>query len=709
MYKKIKRYIFAMICFTVVFKSFAVCSASSEESNLKKYERIIKQENKNEEDKKDYIVITKDVKDKKEILEAYKDADEKNCIEVNKSDTLLLEDLSAEQADMLENMNDLLIVEEDGIVCANKVEEEDVKTVIDEEWNIEMINADNLDLQSEGNSRVKVAIIDSGVDIGGDIPVYRSINFIPEEENVSPLFCDTTGHGTSVAGIIASLGEESNVKGINPNVELYSLKVLDDNNTSPVSRIIEAIYWCIDNDINIINMSFGTPNYSVALKNVVREAYDKGILMIASAGNTNGSQYKTEYPAAFGEVIAVGSVNSIGEVSGYSIKEPIVEIYAPGELIKTTGYFKGDMIVSGTSFSVPHIVGIASLLWEKDMTCSNQFIRELIKVSANECVDDNSGKSYRIADAEYALKIYEQFKETYDNNKNYKDIYNDNEKLEIDDSVNYVEGRWYSSLSKGIGHKTLADNAAEEVLGTTNSTIAKIVKRGATYPDKNKNEYYTLYGMTNNPQWHGNFKKTNYFACYIYATKLAIAGGDSTQITDIYERYRNDYNIMSSKVNQYAINMKTWDDILSDFNYSSKSAATQKKYREYFIWGMAMHIATDLYAHSTYDYNKNYIHHGAENEHNYADDPYYLGNGDVSNRWKAAQGTATEIYACIGSCSGDLYEFVSQYKYFDGSFYLGNVLWYADGVGINLYPSYYKSRLSKVATGNYIDVFIENY
>ena len=66
---------------------------------------------------------------------------------------------------------------------------------------------------------MKVAVIDSGVDIGGDISVCCSINFIPGEENVLPMFADTTGHGTSVAGIIASTGDITNVKGINPNVE----------------------------------------------------------------------------------------------------------------------------------------------------------------------------------------------------------------------------------------------------------------------------------------------------------------------------------------------------------------------------------------------------------------------------------------------------------------------------------------------------------
>ena len=61
-----------------------------------------------------------------------------------------------------------------------------------------------------------------------------------------------------MAGIIAGSNGENNVEGINPNVELYSAKVLDDNNVAPISRVIEGIYWAIEQDVDIINLSLGT-------------------------------------------------------------------------------------------------------------------------------------------------------------------------------------------------------------------------------------------------------------------------------------------------------------------------------------------------------------------------------------------------------------------------------------------------------------------
>ena len=70
--------------------------------------------------------------------------------------------------------------------------------------------------------------------------------------------------------------------------------------------MIRGIYWCIENNINIINMSFGTNVYSAALEQAVKDAYDAGILMIGAAGNEGES---VEYPAAFEEVMAVAATD----------------------------------------------------------------------------------------------------------------------------------------------------------------------------------------------------------------------------------------------------------------------------------------------------------------------------------------------------------------------------------------------------------------
>jgi minor extracellular protease Epr len=104
--------------------------------------------------------------------------------------------------------------------------------------------------------------------------------------------------------------------GVNSNVEIYSATVLDEENKAPISRIIAGIYWAIENDVNILSISFGTTKYSEALEIAIKDATDKGILVVAAAGNNNSEV--VEYPAAFDNVMAVGGVDSQGNIAGYS-------------------------------------------------------------------------------------------------------------------------------------------------------------------------------------------------------------------------------------------------------------------------------------------------------------------------------------------------------------------------------------------------------
>ncbi|RAZ41108.1 hypothetical protein DK853_48055, partial [Klebsiella oxytoca] len=71
--------------------------------------------------------------------------------------------------------------------------------------------------------------------------------------------------------------------------EIYSYRVLDDDNCAPVSRVVEAIYMAIDRKVDIINMSFGVDTYSQALAQAVQDAEKSGILVIAAAGNTGSA------------------------------------------------------------------------------------------------------------------------------------------------------------------------------------------------------------------------------------------------------------------------------------------------------------------------------------------------------------------------------------------------------------------------------------
>lgn len=153
-------------------------------------------------------------------------------------------------------------------------------------WNQKMIHAENV---TSGEQKVKIALIDSGVNYSSDIFVKERMNFI-EEDECSVLYEDFSGHGTAIAGIIAAADNEEGITGINPNVEIYSARVLDGKLEAPIERIVAAIDWAIEKDADIINMSFGIPVSTPELQDAVIRAYQSGALLVASTGQ-NGEEF----------------------------------------------------------------------------------------------------------------------------------------------------------------------------------------------------------------------------------------------------------------------------------------------------------------------------------------------------------------------------------------------------------------------------------
>lgn len=528
------------------------------------------------------------------------------------------------------------------------------------EWNIQTINADKVEKNTDVDAKVKVALIDSGVDFTSDIDIYERKNFIPGEDEVSVLYEDGSGHGTSIAGIIAAKDNGEGITGINPNVKLYSAKVLDENNYAPINRIVEAINWAIDKKVNIISISFGTTTDSEELKLAIQKAYKAGILIIAAAGNHE----IIEYPAAYDEVVAVGSVNSMGKRSKNSPIGEDLELVAPGEQILSTGAFGGVTVHSGTSMAVPHVVGVASVLWEKDLSCTSGFIRKLLDLSSN-LYGDNEEYGYGLVDLEYALQLYDEFKEVYKNNntsnseieelKNKGELADNKNKVIVFDDVDYVEGSWLIEKHQQI--------VVKGNTGFSDSNIS-LIKRGARAND-DYIPHMTLY-----PQWHGYWQKKdgdikvyecNYLNCYVYLTKVAINFGNGNYTPPLQETMSfEDYNAMKNEITIDGVCDVNWNDILTGYTINNYN-------KKLFIYGMAIHTATDAFAHSTYR-NINgtwtYIPHDPTN---YADDIY-----TIPNRFLCASELAIHIIdRCWLSKQGDVTDFVLGN--YDNSFKVKNI------------------------------------
>ncbi len=167
------------------------------------------------------------------------------------------------------------------------------------------------------------------------------------------------GHGTMVLGVIHLVA---------PTAQLLPLKAFHSDGTGNLSDVIRAIYYAVQNNANVINMSFDTPTASPELQKALDYANQLGVISAASAGNEGQGPAFLVYPAALqNDVMGVASVGSTSTTdntrSSFSnFGNSIVWVAAPGEEIVTTYPFSTYSAGWGTSFSAPFVSGGAGLL-----------------------------------------------------------------------------------------------------------------------------------------------------------------------------------------------------------------------------------------------------------------------------------------------------------------------------------------------------------
>ena len=155
------------------------------------------------------------------------------------------------------------------------------------------VGADIPRIDGIDGSGIRVAIIDTGVDFnhpdlfgwGDDGKVVGGYNFIREDQ--PPM--DTNGHGTQVAGVIASNGE---ITGIAPKAKILAYKVSEDGEGVSSELIIRAIEKAIEDEADIINISLGVNKTNSKIDHAVNLALEKGIFVVTASGN-DGPELKT--------------------------------------------------------------------------------------------------------------------------------------------------------------------------------------------------------------------------------------------------------------------------------------------------------------------------------------------------------------------------------------------------------------------------------
>lgn len=236
---------------------------------------------------------------------------------------------------------------------------------------------------------VKVAVMDTGIDTEHrDLKVTSGFCSLAPDCSTGVSYDDNNGHGTHVAGVIAALANNTGVVGIAPNVDLYSIKVLDDLGVGTTGSIVNGIEWAIEHEMDIINLSLTTTTDDPLMKKALDVAYAKGIILVGAAGNKgNNTSDTVTFPAKYDSVIAVSAVKSDLSKLLESSVGPKVEIAAPGSAIFSTypaewdfidGKQDGYTLLSGTSMAAPHVTGVIALLKERFPLMTNVEIRALV-------------------------------------------------------------------------------------------------------------------------------------------------------------------------------------------------------------------------------------------------------------------------------------------------------------------------------------------
>lgn len=247
------------------------------------------------------------------------------------------------------------------------------------QWSAVKVNAPSAWDMATGSEGTVIAVLDSGIDYsqpdlqGATVAGRDVVNSDSDPR-------DDYGHGTQVAGVAAARSNNTiGVAGYCWRCSIMPVKVLGSTGTGSVSNVAAGIVWATDHGARVINLSLGSTASSTTLAEAAKYAYDRGVVLVAAAGNSSSST--PNYPAALPTVIGVAGSDSVDGLTGTSNFGSWVDVAAPGCNF-TTGLSSWYGTFCGTSSAAPAVAGIAGLALSLAPGASNRQVEEALESTA---------------------------------------------------------------------------------------------------------------------------------------------------------------------------------------------------------------------------------------------------------------------------------------------------------------------------------------
>lgn len=256
-------------------------------------------------------------------------------------------------------------------------------TYASKQWSIDYLGISSAWDSGFNGKGVKIAVIDSGLNLTNEDFAGASItpgyNVINNSNDVT----DEMGHGTFICGLLAAARNNGKgIAGFCTDANIIPIKCFGASKETSASYLVESIYKAVDDyHCDIINLSSGMVENIKSMEEAVAYAASKGVIVVASVGNEGNATLN--YPAAYDCVVGVGAVDQNGNVASFSDKNRSVFVVAPGTKILSLSYKSNDTLTwDGTSFSAPFVTVAAAILKQYDKSATINDFMEILKVSS---------------------------------------------------------------------------------------------------------------------------------------------------------------------------------------------------------------------------------------------------------------------------------------------------------------------------------------